>query len=71
MRRSILLLTACLAFTAISGCGNKGPLYLPSAAPRPARAKPARAPAPAPANASTAAQPASASSVVTKPLSGN
>jgi predicted small lipoprotein YifL len=69
MRRSILLLPACLAFAAISGCGNKGPLYYPPAAPKPAPVKPA--PAPAPAHASTAAQPASSSSVVTKPLSGN
>ena len=71
MRRSILLLPACLAFVAISGCGNKGPLYYPPATPKPAPAKPAPAPAPAPAHASTAAQPASSSSVVTKPLSGN
>jgi predicted small lipoprotein YifL len=68
MRRSILLLPACLAIAAISACGNKGPLYMPPAAPAPA-AKPA--PTPAPAHASTAAQPASSSSVVTKPLSGN
>jgi predicted small lipoprotein YifL len=67
MRRSILLLPACLAFAAISGCGNKGPLYYPPAEPKPAPAKPT----PAPAHASTAAQPASSSSVVTKPLSGN
>jgi predicted small lipoprotein YifL len=67
MRRSILLLPACLALAAISGCGNKGPLYMPP--PEPAPAKPA--PAPAPAHASTAAQPASSSSVTTKPLSGN
>lgn len=69
MRRSILLLPACLVFAALSGCGNKGPLYMP---PRPALAPaPAKpAPAPAPAAASTAATPASASSVVTKPLGG-
>jgi predicted small lipoprotein YifL len=71
MRRSILLLPACLAFAAVAGCGNKGPLYMPPAAPKPAPAKPAPAPAPAPAHASTAAQPASASSVTTKPLSGS
>ena len=68
MRRLILLLPACLVVLAISGCGNKGPLYLPKPAPAPAR--PAPTPAPAPANASTAETPASASSVVTKPLSG-
>jgi len=67
MRRSILLLPACLALAAISGCGNKGPLYMPP--PESAPAKPA--PAPAPAHASTAAQPASSSSVTTKPLSGS
>lgn len=67
MRRLILLLPACLAFAAISGCGNKGPLYMPP--PEPAPLKPA--PAAAPAHASTAAQPASSSSVTTKPLSGS
>jgi predicted small lipoprotein YifL len=70
MRRSILLLPVCLAFVAISGCGNKGPLYMPPPEPNPAPAKPAPA-TPSPAHASTAAQPASASSVVTKPLSGS
>ncbi|QAU24591.1 hypothetical protein EO087_11830 [Dyella sp. M7H15-1] len=64
MRRSILLLSACLAFAAIPGCGNKGPLYMPPPTPAP----PAK---PAPVHASTAAQPASSSSVVTKPLSGS
>lgn len=69
MRRSILLLPACLAFAAISGCGNKGPLYYP---PKERALTPAPAhPAAAPAHASTAAAPASASSVVTKPLSGD
>ncbi|RDS81480.1 LPS translocon maturation chaperone LptM [Dyella psychrodurans] len=72
MRRSILLLPACLAFAALSGCGNKGPLYLPPPEPRPA---PAAAPAhtastAAPAHASTAEAPASSSSVTTKPLNG-
>lgn len=74
MRRSILLLPACLAFAAISGCGNKGPLYMPTPAPKPALTKPVPAPAsstPAPAHASTAEQPASSSSVVTKPLGGS
>lgn len=78
MRRSLLLLPACLAFAALAGCGNKGPLYYPSAAPKPAaRHTPAPAPAPAsaastaaPAAASTAPAPASASSVATKPLNG-
>ncbi|WP_233840258.1 lipoprotein [Dyella sp. 2HG41-7] len=65
MRRSILLLPTCLAIAAISGCGNKGPLYYPRAAPAAAH------PAPAPATSSTATTPASTSSVSTKPTSGN
>ncbi|MFK2872058.1 LPS translocon maturation chaperone LptM [Dyella lipolytica] len=67
MRRSILLLPACLVFAAVSGCGNKGPLYLP---PKPALTPAPAKSAPAPARASTVAAPASASSVVTKPLNG-
>jgi predicted small lipoprotein YifL len=64
MRRSILLLPTCLAFVAIAGCGNKGPLYYPKPAP------PSHPiPAPAPAHSSTA--PASASSVETKPQGGS
>lgn len=67
MRRQILLLPTCLAFAAMAGCGNKGPLYYP-----PPKAAPAHpAPAPAPAHASTAPAPASSSSFETKPLSGN
>ena len=78
MRRSLLLLPACLAFAALPGCGNKGPLYYPNAAPTHS-AKHAAAPAPAPAHATstdapaaagTAPAPASASSVATKPLNG-
>lgn len=30
MRRSFLLLPFCLAIAALAGCGNKGPLVLPS-----------------------------------------
>lgn len=30
MRRSFLLLPFCLAVVALAGCGNKGPLVLPS-----------------------------------------
>jgi len=30
MRRSFLLLPFCLALAALAGCGNKGPLVLPS-----------------------------------------
>lgn len=66
MRQPILLLLTCLAFAAIAGCGNKGPLYYPPPEP----AHPALAPAPAPAHAATAQAPASASSVQTKPLNG-
>lgn len=32
MRRSFLLLPFCLAVAALAGCGNKGPLVLPSPA---------------------------------------
>ena len=79
MRRSILLLPACLALSTLAGCGNKGPLYYPPAAPKPAAAHtPAPKPAPAhsstsqvPASSSTSEAPASSSSVVTKPLGGN
>lgn len=67
MRRTLLLLPACLAFAAIAGCGNKGPLYYPPATP--AAAHPA--PAPAPAHASTTQAPAAASSVTSEPQSGH
>ncbi|RUL75342.1 LPS translocon maturation chaperone LptM [Dyella choica] len=63
MRRSILLLLpTCLAFAAVTGCGNKGPLYYPP---------PAAQAAPSPAPAHPAAAPASASSAETRPLGGN
>ncbi|HUA80842.1 MAG TPA: lipoprotein [Dyella sp.] len=65
MRRSILLLPTCLAIAAISGCGNKGPLYYPHDAPVASHR------APAPAHPSTTPAPASSSSVTTKPLSGS
>jgi predicted small lipoprotein YifL len=76
MRRPILLLLVCLAFATIAGCGNKGPLYYPSAPPHPSHAKkPTPPPAPVdatptPASNSTTAAPASSSSVQTKPLGG-
>ena len=54
MRRSILLLVLCAVLAALSGCGNKGPLFMPP--PKPASTV---TPAPAPAPASTAAAPAS------------
>ena len=54
MRRSILLLPLCVAVAALSGCGNKGPLFMPPKPAAPAAAKPAPAPAPS----STAAAPA-------------
>ena len=62
MRRSILLLPTCLAFAAIAGCGNKGPLYYPP--PPPAH------PAPAVTSAPASSTPASASSVTARPPSG-
>ena len=30
MRRSLLLLSLCLALATLAGCGNKGPLVLPT-----------------------------------------
>ena len=30
MRRSLLLLPLCLALATLAGCGNKGPLVLPT-----------------------------------------
>ncbi|WP_329741932.1 LPS translocon maturation chaperone LptM [Dyella sp. A6] len=74
MRRSVLLLPFCLATAALAGCGNKGPLYLPT---RPAPAAPAvtsSAPAAAasatlPAAASTATLPATAGT--SSPVSGD
>ncbi len=49
MRRSLCVLLLALTATALTGCGNKGPLTLPA---RPAAA-PATAPAPAASTAST------------------
>jgi predicted small lipoprotein YifL len=69
MRRQILLLPTCLAFAAVAGCGNKGPLYYPQSAP--AHHAPRHAPATAPAHAATAEAPASASSAGTRPLGEN
>ncbi|GAA0701229.1 lipoprotein [Dyella marensis] len=66
MRRSILLLPLlCVAAAALSGCGNKGPLYMPPPKPAPAPAntvppQPTQTPTTMPpAPAATAAQPAS------------
>lgn len=50
--RPLILAIVCVATLALSGCGNKGPLYMPAAKPNPPAA-----PA-APAHASTAAAPA-------------
>lgn len=47
MRRSILLLSSCLAVAALSGCGQKGPLYLPPPT-KPASASSTARPAPMP-----------------------
>lgn len=59
MRRSLLLISLCVAALALVGCGNKGPLYMPAkpAAPAAVPAKPA-----AQAPAASTAKPASASS---------
>lgn len=45
MRRSVLLLTLFVVAVGLAGCGYKGPLTPPPAAPQPAAA--ATAPAPA------------------------
>lgn len=57
MRRSLLLLPFCLAIATLAGCGNKGPLVLPTQ----------------PATTSTMAKPAAALAVpasVGKPAAG-
>lgn len=54
MRRSILLLPLCAVLAALSGCGNKGPLFMPPPKPTPASTATPVAPAPA----ATAATPA-------------
>ncbi|MGO4701874.1 LPS translocon maturation chaperone LptM [Dyella sp. 2RAB6] len=67
MRRSILLLPLCVAVAALSGCGNKGPLFMPPPKPTPANTvPPSPKPTPTittttmpPAPAASAAQPAS------------
>ena len=38
MRRSLLLLPSCLVVALLAGCGQKGPLVLPPAPPKPASA---------------------------------
>jgi len=53
MRRSLLLLPFCLMATVLAGCGQKGPLVLPT---RPAPTTTATAPA-APASAASSAVP--------------
>lgn len=53
MRRSILLLPLCVAVAALSGCGNKGPLFMPP--PKPTTPSTTLPP---PAPATSAAQPA-------------
>lgn len=40
MRRSILLLPSCLAFAALAGCGQKGPLVMPPTRPAVTKAAP-------------------------------
>jgi predicted small lipoprotein YifL len=59
MRRSILLLSLCLAISALTGCGQKGPLFLPATRPTPASSAPGEL---APVPAGSSAMPASAQS---------
>lgn len=54
MRRSLLLLPLCLVVALLAGCGNKGPLVMPTN--RPATATPPPAPM-MPAPAASAATP--------------
>ena len=55
MNRSTLLLAACLALLAASGCGQKGALYLPDPPHQAVPATPvADAPVPTPADADAA-----------------
>lgn len=55
MRRTLLLLSSCLAVALLAGCGNKGPLVLPT---QPAAASTTAKPA-APAIPATVEDPAS------------
>ena len=57
MHRSIPLLSLCLALTALTGCGQKGPLFLPATRPTPASSAPG-----VPAPAASSAVPVSAQS---------
>jgi len=59
MRRYILSAALLLVFGMLAGCGQKGPLYLPTRAAAPASASSA------PAAATSAARPAGAATVVT------
>ena len=61
MRRHIIVVVLMLGFSLLSGCGQKGPLYLPP--PKPAVAVPAAAATVAkPATAASAATPAASTS---------
>jgi predicted small lipoprotein YifL len=60
MKICAILVAVCLA-AAVGGCGQKGSLYLPDAAPKPVPAAPASKPTTAPAGT---AAPASAPSPV-------
>ncbi|HEX7815806.1 LPS translocon maturation chaperone LptM [Dyella sp.] len=62
MRQRILFCLLCLAPLALSGCGNKGPLFMPP--PKPATTAVTPKPKPAtPAPADSSAMPAPASTV--------
>ena len=68
MRRPALLLPFCLAATALAGCGNKGPLYLPARPAMPAATSTMPAGAAStrqPATSSTSVMPATTSSTTT------
>lgn len=62
MRRSLSLVSLCAVALALAGCGNKGPLYMPTKPATPAAA-PAKPAVHAPAPAASTANPASASSL--------
>jgi predicted small lipoprotein YifL len=65
MRRHIISAALLLVFGLLAGCGQKGPLYLPTKAAAPASASSAPATATSaakPAGAATTAVPASSSS---------
>jgi predicted small lipoprotein YifL len=65
MRRSLLLLPLCFVLALLAGCGNKGPLYMPKAAPAATVHPAAPATKPVPASTPSAATPAPVHGFVT------